>query len=270
MPTPCCFTPQDCDTHINYSPIVIDERRLPFVVELDLSLSVLNPMPGENQKFCYHLTGIGEDTSEFIDLSHWVLTLCPEITKEEIVNITVTIGGVSKTIGNNVELFVPPKVDPPTGCPGLKFNFSLSKVLDGNNSSGFFCFELTKSYPVGEVNVCLFGGARTASGLSICGPVCSTPPPDFECETTVSQFADICVPITIKPFAYVGESTTTCCGDPTIDYGECPGEICGSCTFTVSQTICVELPVSFGATAESGEPSVDCGAAETGSCSTPE
>lgn len=226
-------------------------------------------MPGQNQKFCYRITGIGQDTSEFIDLSHWVLSLCPEISKEEIVNVTVEIGGVQQPLDNNVQLFVPPNVDPPTGCPGLKFNFELNKVLNGTNSTGLFCFELTNPYPVGGVNVCLFGGARTASGLFICGPVC-TPPPPSNCEKTVSQFANVCVPITIKPFACPGPSTTICCGDPVIGEEPCPGDVCGDCTFTVTQLVCVEIPIEFGANAYAGKPSIDCGTASDESCNCPD
>lgn len=88
-----CLPPQ-CNIWIDYSTIMVDSRRLPFVVELDLTLSNLDPLPGENQRFCYRLTGKGADTAEFIDLSHWVLSLCPTITVDEITNITVEIGGV--------------------------------------------------------------------------------------------------------------------------------------------------------------------------------
>ncbi len=168
-----------CQTQIDYSTVPVQDRFIPFRVELDLDLSNLTPGPGENQRFCYRLTGIGEDNNDFIDLSHWVLSLCEEITADEIVNIAVTIDGESQPVSfgpdGNVTLFRPPAVDPPTGCSGLKFDFGLSKVEGAEDSIGLFCFELTAPYPVGAVEVCLFGGGQTARGLSICGPVC--PPP---------------------------------------------------------------------------------------------
>jgi hypothetical protein len=77
--------------------------------------------------------------SEFIDLSHWVLSICPSITLDQITNVEVTIGGVPQTvvIGENVELFIPPNTDPTTGCPGLKFDFEISKVQGAQDSVGF-------------------------------------------------------------------------------------------------------------------------------------
>ena len=171
---------QDCSTEVDYSSVVVEERIAPFIIELDGS-SVLNPGPGENQKFCYSITGVGEDTSEFVDLSHWVLVLCPNITEEQITNVQVFIDGVEQDVefgsGGNVELFVPPQTDPPTGCPGLKFDFGLSKVAGSEDSVGLFCFELTTPYPVCSegVDTCLSAGGITFSGLSICGPCCTAP-----------------------------------------------------------------------------------------------
>lgn len=268
MITQCQPIDYTCNTRIDYTPVVVDGKSIPFVVELDLSLSVLDPMPGENQKFCYRLTGVGEDNSDFINLSHWVLSLCPEITADIIKNVTVTIGGVPQTVNqNNVKLFIPPQVDPPTGCSGLKFNFGLNIVLDGSDSVGLFCFELTTPYPVGDVDVCLSSGSKTASGLTICGPAC--PPPLTVCEATVSQLVDVCVPITIKPFTHVGCATTICCGEPTIGAPPCNGTVGGECTFTVSQLICVEVPVKFGAKATQGATSVVCDSAYPNECSCP-
>ncbi|MGI6412116.1 MAG: hypothetical protein ACOXZ5_00315 [Syntrophomonadaceae bacterium] len=208
--------------------------------------------------------------SEFIDLSHWVLSICPSITLDQITNVEVTIGGVPQTvvIGENVELFIPPNTDPTTGCPGLKFDFEISKVQGAQDSVGLFCFELTTPFPVGGVNVCLFGGGLSASGLFICGPVCTPPTPS--CERKVSQFANVCVPVTIRPFAFAGEATTICCGEPMIGNLPCPGTPGGVCEFTVSQLICIEVPISFGAHACTGRTSVDCQTTGTGECSCPE
>lgn len=168
-----------------------------------------------------------------------------------------------------MEIFNPPDVDPPTGCPGLKFDFGLNKIEGAEDSVGLFCFELTTTYPVGPVNVCLFGGGKTASGLSICGPVCEAPPPPGGCERTVSQLVDICVPITIKPFGIPGDTTTICCGNPRIGTG-CPEpRSTEPCTFTVSQLVCVEVPITFGAVACPGEASIDCQEVTAGECVCP-
>lgn len=258
-----------CNNRVDYTPMIVADRIFPFVIELDPVLSILVPQSGENQRFCYRITGVGEGTSQYVDLSHWVLSLCPNIRPEEIVDVHVSIDGVPQTVifgpGGNVELFVPPSVDPQTGCPGLKFDFPVIKVLDAPGSTALFCFDLTTVYPIGAVNTCLSGGNLTASGLAICGPTCPT-----TCSTTVSQLIGVCVPITITPFACVGAATTICCGDPLIGEPPCPGVPGEPCSFTVSQLICVEIPVSFGATGASGEVSGDCGTAAVGSCVCPE
>lgn len=263
---PCQCNCLQCNTEVDYRTVEVEGIILPFKVELDLDLSVLQPLPGDNQIFCYRITGLGSDNPNFKDLSHWVLSICPDITLEEIDTVTVTIDGVPQTvvIGENVQLFIPPQTDPQTGCPGLKFDFGLSKILDDPNSVGLFCIELKKPYPVGDVNVCLKGGQTTASGLMICGPVC----PEV-CETTASQLIDICVPVTVQPTACVGPAKTICCGPSYVSDIPCTGIPGGTCTFNVSQTICVEVPVKFKATATPGDTYVTCGDAAEGECVCP-
>ena len=263
-------TQLECNPQIDYSTIIIGDRIIPYTFELDQNLSVLNPAPGQNQRFCYIVTGVGSNITTFVSLSHWVLSLCPDITLDQITNIEVTIGGVPQTviIGENVQLFIPPDSDPTTGCPGLKFDgFGLSKVLGDPNSVGLFCFELTTPYPVGAVTVCVKGGQAASSALAICGPVCAPPPQN--CETTTHQYVDVCVPITVFPFASAGTVTTECCGPTTVSTTvPCEGARI-PCTFFVSQTICVEVPVIFGATAVPGETFVECGEAAVGECVCP-
>lgn len=265
----CCqVAPTDCTNQIDYSPIILGDRILPFQFELDLDLSILDPPAGQNQRFCYRVTGVGENISTYVSLSHWVLSLCPNITLDQITNVEVTIGGIPQTviIGDNVELFIPPDTDPTTGCPGLKFDFGLSKVLNDPGSTGLFCFELTTPYPVGAVNVCVKGGDVSSSALAICGPVCI----DTEtCNVTASQLVNVCVPITITPSVCIGPTSTTCCGDPIVGTQPCGGTPGGTCTFTVSQLICVEVPVNFDATATPGEPFVACGTPAPGDCVCP-
>ena len=246
-----------CNTEIDYSQVTGD-KILPFKLELDLENSRLNPVLGENQRFCYTVTGIGSDSSEFADLSHLVLGICDEIPENQIVNITVTIDGEEQEVvfgeDGNVELRTPQNPDPPTECPGLKFDFGLDK--DGGVMH--ICFELTTTYPIGPNSVCLFGGDTTAEGLSICGPVCE----DLEtCEAVGYQPATVCVPVIVTPYAYAGIPSTTCCGNPIITPGAetCDGTVNGSCKFTMTQDICVAVPVKFGAKTAVGNPSVDCG-----------
>lgn len=245
---------QICNLEIDYTEVGGDPI-LPFLIELDLVASDLEPAPGDNQRFCYNLTGVGEDTSDFADLSHFVLSICDEIPEEQIVNVTVIIDGIEQDVTDeNVELLPPSNPDPETGCPGLKFDFGLDK-FEGEMT---VCFELTETYPIGPIEVCLFGGGRAADGLSICGPVCE--PIVVTCPAVAYQPLTVCVPVTITPFANALPTTTFCCGDPIITpgTGNCGGILNGNCTFTITQNICVSVPIEFGATSIVGNPFVQC------------
>ena len=82
------------------------------------------------------------------------------------------------------------------------------------------------------------------------------------CPAVGYQTASVCVPVTVTPFAQTGHAVTRCCGEPVVMQGNtCAGARNGSCVFTISQDICVAVPVSFGATATVGEAYVSCNAA---------
>ena len=68
------------------------------------------------------------------------------------------------------------------------------------------------------------------------------------CPTVGYQSASICVPVTVTPFAQTGMTTTKCCGNPVVTPGleVCGGVKNGSCVFTITQDICVAVPVEFG------------------------
>lgn len=242
-----------CNNQIDYS-VVPGERILPFVVSLNLDESVLYPNEGEYQKFCYDMIGTGQDTSQYADLSHFLLEICGNITEEEIAEITVSINGDPQTIiwGDNVEIKTLEKPDNPTGCAGLKFDFPLNKVLGIMK----VCIRLRTPYPIGPVNVCLYGGGTTATGLEICGPACNG---NASCDTTFYQKETVCVPVKVTPFAKPGVAKAICCGEPVIrPGGECTGNQT-ACTFTITQNLCIEIPISFGADIKTGTAVVRCG-----------
>lgn len=83
------------------------------------------------------------------------------------------------------------------------------------------------------------------------------------CPTVAYQLSSVCVPVTVTPFAKAGTTVTKCCTKPTVTAGEntCSGIKNGQCVFTVSQDICVEVPVEFGATATVGDTYVACNGA---------
>lgn len=80
------------------------------------------------------------------------------------------------------------------------------------------------------------------------------------CPAIGYQSASICVPVTVTPFAQTGATTTKCCGSAVITPGltTCGGMKNGSCAFTITQDICVAVPVEFGAVATVGDSYVSC------------
>ncbi len=85
------------------------------------------------------------------------------------------------------------------------------------------------------------------------------------CPSMGYQTATVCVPVTVTPYVRAGACVTRCCGEPLVTAGEtvCAGEVNGSCTFTLSQTLCLAVPVEFGATATVGDAAVVCGSASS-------
>ncbi len=252
-----------CAGSADYSQITDLARVLPFLFELDMEASNLYPAAGERQRFCYIVTARGEDTSRYADLSHFVLGACDTLTLQDISDVTVTINGVPQqvTLGGNVQWRTQEAPDPPTGCAGLKFDFPLNKVMGLMR----VCFSLAREFPIGAMPICLYGGGVTASGLTICGPVCRE---DGVCAAVGYQRASVCVPVRVTPRVVLGEPTAYCCGAPTVSPGAtaCPGIPRGSCAFTLTQTICVAVPAYFTATAVAGDPSVSCGSASDETC----
>lgn len=82
---------------------------------------------------------------------------------------------------------------------------------------------------------------------------------EHECITKAYQEAKVCVPVTVTPFANIGEITTECCGRATISTDcNCRGKENKACKFTISQKIKVEIPVEFGASTNVGGTFIDC------------
>ena len=247
------ITSAACNSQVDYSTIPGD-RILPFIFSLNMDNSILYPSEGEYQKFCYDINSVGQDTSQYADLSHFLLGICSAITQNDIVEITVTIDDDPQTVvwGENIEIKTEENPDNPTGCVGLKFDFPLDKVAGVMQ----VCISLRTPFNIGPVNICLYGGGTTATGLAICGPACGGGEP---CESVFYQKETVCVPVKVTPFATPGTAKATCCGDPIVRIGaQCPGNQT-SCSFTITQSLCVEIPISFGAVIETGTAVVQCG-----------
>lgn len=249
-----------CDKRVDYSAIPGD-KVLPFIFSLNLEDSLLYPEEGEYQRFCYDILAVGEDSPEEADLSHFLLGICNSITQQDIVEITVLINGDPQNVvwGRNVEIKTAEKPDHPTGCVGLKFDFPLDKQVGIMQ----VCISLRKEYKIGPVNICVYGGGTTATGLTICGPACGG---DGPCESVFYQKETVCVPVRVTPFANPGTAKTICCGEPIVKPGaQCSGSQT-SCSFTITQSLCVEIPISFGAVIETGTAVVQCGTVSETKC----
>lgn len=249
-----------CNNRIDYS-MVPGDRILPFIFTLNMDDSILYPSEGEYQTFCYDIQGVGEDKPQYADLSHFLLGICDTIAKEDIVEITVSIDDEPQKViwGENVEIKTEEKPDNPTGCAGLKFDFPLDKQVGVMR----VCVSFRTPYNIGPVNVCLYGGGTTATGLAICGPTCGG---NESCESVFYQKEKVCVPVKVTPFAKPGIAKATCCGEPAVQQGmQCSGNQT-SCTFTITQNLCIEVPISFGAEIETGKIVVQCGEVSEKEC----
>jgi len=77
---------------------------------------------------------------------------------------------------------------------------------------------------------------------------------------------NVCVPITVRPFAYVGPTKTSCCGPLNINTRGCRGTPGAVCTFYATQQICVDIPINYGASAVAGESFAECCMASDSEC----
>ncbi|MEG0875942.1 MAG: hypothetical protein RSD32_02535 [Oscillospiraceae bacterium] len=86
-------------------------------------------------------------------------------------------------------------------------------------------------------------------------PEVCPPPEPTTCPAVGYQKAKVCVPVSVAPFASPGTAVTKCCGEPLIIPGNvrCNGQRNLVSTFTVSQTILVEIPINFGANTTVGD-----------------
>lgn len=81
--------------------------------------------------------------------------------------------------------------------------------------------------------------------------------------TVAYQLSSVCVPVTVTPFAKAGQTVTKCCTKPTVIAGRytCNGVKNEQCVFTLSQDVCIEVPIEFGAVATVGDTYVACNGA---------
>ncbi|MEG1771828.1 MAG: hypothetical protein RR352_00885 [Clostridia bacterium] len=79
------------------------------------------------------------------------------------------------------------------------------------------------------------------------------------CSSVASQYADVSVSLKLKPYAILGKLATECCGEPMITTRSCQGanSFCG-CEITVTQVICIKIPIEYGTDANIFDTSAVC------------
>ena len=76
---------------------------------------------------------------------------------------------------------------------------------------------------------------------------------------------DVAVPLTFTPTAVVGTISVSCQGGPEI---ACvTGDAGGTCTITMTQRVCVSVPVRYGVTLACDDPTIRCAENCVGSAS---
>ncbi len=83
------------------------------------------------------------------------------------------------------------------------------------------------------------------------------------CNKVATQCVDVAASLTLNPTAVMGTPTVTCQGSPCVTCSTDCG--CNSCTLTFKQQLCVTVPIRYGVTMASGEPSIEC-TEESGCC----
>lgn len=83
----------------------------------------------------------------------------------------------------------------------------------------------------------------------------------LNCTKITTQCADVSLPIKIKPYAVVGNIETECFGKPIVSLRSFQGMSCcngGECEITITQSICIKIPVEYGAITDVGSTTVHC------------
>lgn len=77
------------------------------------------------------------------------------------------------------------------------------------------------------------------------------------CLRISTQMADVSLPVRLRPSAVIGEIRTECCCEPSVSVRPLGCGRCG-CEIVITQTVCISIPVEYGAEAQAGDPMVIC------------
>ena len=113
--------------------------------------------------------------------------------------------------------------------------------------------------------------AEYTNDMFYCGKDCICHEEEHEipaaCNNVFYQTDLVSVPVKVVPYAKAGPCTTVCCGSPVVTTGDaCLGEVGQMCEFTITQKICVKLPLHFGASVTIDKTKIQCGGVSETEC----
>lgn len=76
------------------------------------------------------------------------------------------------------------------------------------------------------------------------------------CVKSGYHYADISVPIELKPNTALGEVVVECCGEPDVDC--CEDQDGDRCEITVTQKVSIRIPLYYQVVACLGDSRIDC------------
>ncbi len=77
-----------------------------------------------------------------------------------------------------------------------------------------------------------------------------------DCLKVGQQYADVNVPLQLKPKAIVGDIVMECCGDPEVKCLQDKQK--NTCDVIVTQKVCIKIPICYGIDANVGESGITC------------
>lgn len=86
------------------------------------------------------------------------------------------------------------------------------------------------------------------------------------CKNVVHENVSIAAKITIEPIVDIGPISTECLSKPEIVPYDGKYSQDGKCSFIVRQRICVEVPITFGASTTADPLGIACKGADVGAC----
>lgn len=81
------------------------------------------------------------------------------------------------------------------------------------------------------------------------------PKPDG-CHKIADEYAEINVPVELRPKTELGEVTTECCGEPTVS---CKCDPCnGTCNIVITQKVKIKIPIKYSVDTIVGNSVIEC------------